>query len=54
MDLIEEKGLLSYTNQVNDKESKTTPKYSIDQVRLLKSLLEVMSSGRESSGWSVC
>lgn len=27
-------------------------KYGIDQVRLLKALLEVMASGRESGGWS--
>ncbi|KAL3783784.1 hypothetical protein HJC23_000373 [Cyclotella cryptica] len=52
MDLIEEKRLLSDADQFKEKGSRTTPKYSIDQVRLLKSLLEVMSSGRESSGWS--
>lgn len=48
MDLVEEKKLLC------NESSKSTPKFSIDQVRLLKALLEIMSSGRESSGWCDC
>jgi hypothetical protein len=42
MDLVEEKKLL--TNEVMQK-------YSIDQVRLIKSVLEIMKSGRENGGW---
>jgi hypothetical protein len=45
MDLVEEKKLLS--NEPNI----ATFKFSIDQVRLIKSVLEVMKSGRENSGW---
>jgi hypothetical protein len=53
MDLVEEKELLSFpfrNNSTNDADS--SRKYSIDQVRLIKSLLEVMSSGRECGGWA--
>jgi hypothetical protein len=42
MDLVEEKKLL--TNEVMQK-------FSIDQVRLIKSVLEIMKSGRENGGW---
>ena len=65
MDLIEEKQLLSCPDQVkggiddneggstSSKESSSVSrKYSIDQVRLLKALLEIMESGRESGGWA--
>ena len=65
MDLVEEKHLLTGPDQgrggiddsergsISSKESKSVSrKYSIDQVRLLKSLLEVMESGRESGGWA--
>ena len=48
MDLVEEKRLLS------DDSTNAVPKFSIDQVRLIKSVLEIMKSGRESSGWLVC
>lgn len=64
MDLVEEKQLLTspqqskrsliITNGTDAKDNKngSSPgKYSIDQVRLLKSLLEMMASGRESAGW---
>lgn len=47
MDLVEEKKLLT-----ND--PKVMQKFSIDQVRLLKSVLEITQSGRENSGWYVC
>ncbi|KAL7500214.1 hypothetical protein ACHAWT_008212 [Skeletonema menzelii] len=65
MDLVEEKQLLSGPDQmrgsiddsdrvsISSKETTSVSrKYSIDQVRLLKSLLEVMESGRESGGWA--
>merc|ERR1712085_155394 len=61
-DLVEEKQLLAHPEKngwrgtnasVESTESSGRPsKYSIDQVRLLKALLEVMASGRESGGWS--
>lgn len=47
MDLVEEKKLLA------DDPNNAIPKFSIDQVRLIKSVLEIMKSGRESSGWLV-
>jgi len=64
-DLCEEKQLLSQaeidmatnTNRRGSGFSMSTAsddtrKYGIDQVRLLKALLEVMASGRESGGWA--
>jgi len=65
MDLVEEKQLLTNPQQskrsliitngtdAKDNKSGSSPgKYSINQVRLLKSLLEMMASGRESAGWA--
>lgn len=60
MDLCEEKQLLaqvepantSCSDSISTSASKEPRKYGIDQVRLIKALLEVMSSGRESGGWS--
>jgi hypothetical protein len=58
MDLVEEKDLISQPVKTNRRGSSTsydcngTKKYSIDQVRLLKALLEVMASGRECGGWA--
>lgn len=58
MDLVEEKKLLSHPEKSNRRGSNANMdpsgprKYGIDQVRLLKALLEVMASGRESGGWS--
>ena len=65
MDLVEEKQLLSHPELKTEKsrrrsssvsigstDSSGSGKYGIDQVRLLKALLEVMASGRESGGWS--
>jgi len=57
MDLIEEKKLLCQPEKMNRRGSNISFmsdgswKYGIDQVRLLKALLEVMLSGRESGGW---
>ena len=64
-DLVEERKLLSKPeqrsrNRRHSRRSSSGSKegnpewkysYSIDQVRLLKALLELMSSGRESDGW---
>lgn len=58
MDLVEEKQLLAYAEKASRRGSNASAasdssrKYDIDQVRLLKALLEVMASGRESGGWS--
>jgi len=59
MDLVEEKQLLSQPETTNGRGSimsidsgSGSRKYGIDQVRLLKALLDVMASGRESGGWS--
>ena len=58
MDLVEEKDLISQPDKTNRRGSiasydcNGTKKYSIDQVRLLKALLEVMASGRECGGWA--
>ena len=58
MDLVEEKELISQSDKTNRRGSimsydcNGTTKYAIDQVRLLKALLEVMASGRECGGWA--
>ena len=59
MDLVEEKKLLSQPDRASRRGSNVSfnvdgspRKYGIDQVRLLKALLEIMASGRESGGWS--
>ena len=59
MDLVEEKQLLTQADTGSRPSSDnasvgsdSSRKYGIDQVRLLKALLEVMASGRESGGWS--
>jgi hypothetical protein len=53
MDLVEEKKLLSFPfRHDSTDDADGSRKYSIDQVRLIKSLLEVMGSGRECGGWA--
>ncbi|KAL3806036.1 hypothetical protein ACHAXA_005246 [Cyclostephanos tholiformis] len=57
MDLVEEKELISQPEKTNRRGSIVTrdcygsKKYSIDQVRLLHAILDLMASGRECGGW---